>query len=132
MVQTIAWYYNDKTKMCIASANTVIQCVTVPCGWQKHYPRTGTAAYFGNIHLPFRVRFRFRLGAEFSVYYRRPRPELTFTSVHDCQDLSTPFQFFAKGFLLSKSVLNGSTSHFESLAQTQETFDFCLGGNVDW
>ena len=29
---TIAWYYNDKTKRCIASANTVIQCVTVPVG----------------------------------------------------------------------------------------------------
>ena len=129
---TIAWYYNDKTKRCIASANTVIQCVTVPCGWQKHYPRTGTAAYFGDIHFPFRVRFRFRLGAEFSVYYTGDRGLNTITSAHDYLDSCTPFQFCAKGFLLTKSVLNGSTSHFESLAETQETFDFCLGGNVNW
>jgi hypothetical protein len=52
------------------------------------------------------------------------------TSAHDSQDLSTPFQFCGEGFLITKSIPNSGISHFES--ETQESFDFCLGGKVDW
>ena len=65
--------------------------------------------------LPIRIDFRYITLGDIS---------------HDSQDLSTPFQFCAEGFLLTESVLNSGISHFES--ETQEISNFCLGGNVDW